>query len=93
MSCPHHECSICDEAAATKKRAEEVETIVSAWFNDLNLFDIYDSIKELDEDEQEELLRAGFKRKLSSSARMLLQELAWHLMSWYGAEPPEGEVE
>jgi len=82
-----HYCSRCEDEAAEKVRKDEIAATVESWWWNLNIFEIYDSIKDKSEEDQIDLLVHAHSKASYPNVRVSLGELYEHLIGCSIDEP------
>jgi len=85
-----HHCSICEEERLAAERLSEIRATVDSWNWNASIFDIYEVLKEMDEEDQADHLRIACE--VIPSGIGSFQDLALHLdveIPGYSATAPE----
>lgn len=74
-----HDCSFCEDVLDRQGEIKRAQERVESWNWNLNIFEIYDEIRDEDEYEQRLLLRTALRFFKDKTSRSGIRELAYHL--------------
>lgn len=85
-----HHCPICEEQRLKEERLSEIRATVDSWNWNASIFDIYETLKDMDEEDQEEHLRIAIE--VIPSSESSFRDLALHLGVSVPAKPTPAPI-